>query len=101
MNISGVGDTRFAEVVGFFFDREDDVVVVVGVGVGVVVGVVVVFVFALVIEGACVIVKEVSWLSVPADVFFVVAVVFLAGERLEGSLWVSVIISIQSFKYIN
>ncbi len=53
MNISGVGDTRFAEVVGFFFDREDDVVVVVGVGVGVVVGVVVVFVFAVVvIEGA-------------------------------------------------
>jgi hypothetical protein len=102
MNISGVGDTRFAEVVGFFFDREDDVVVVVGVGVGVVVGVVVVFVFAVVVvEGACVIVKEVSWLSVPADVFFVVAVVFLAGERLEGSLWVSVIISIQSFKYIN
>jgi hypothetical protein len=101
MNISGVGDTRFAEVVGFFFDREDDVVVVVGVGVGVVVGVVVVFVFALVIEGACVFVKEVSWLSVPADVFFVVAVVFLEGERLEGSLGVSVIISIQSFKYIN
>jgi hypothetical protein len=97
MNISGVGDTRFAEVVGFFFDREDDVVVVVGVGV--------VFVFALVVvvvvDGSCVFVKEVSWLSVPADVFFVVAVVFLEGERLEGSLGVSVIISIQSFKYIN
>jgi hypothetical protein len=96
MNISGVGDTRFAEVVGFFFDREDDVVVVVGVVV-VVVGV---FVFAVVVDGSCVIVKEVSWLSMPADVFFVVAVVFLAGERLEGSLGVSVIIS-QSFKYIN